>query len=214
MTSPGLDTTEDTMGHHDHPHKFDPANAARLDDPLRREAMPPARLAAALALQPGDRVADIGSGAGYWLISLLDASPDGVVFQGVDSEPAMLAVLEERLRNHPRRADVTLTRSTEHAVPLADGSVDVVVMGAVYHELADRPGFLREVRRLLSPGGRLAVIDWDALPPGVERTMGPPTDERVPFATALEEIGAAAFTGAAPIDGFRESYCLVARKAA
>lgn len=195
-------------------HKFDPAHAARLDDPLRREAMPPARLVEALALQPGDRVADLGCGAGYWLIALLDAAPVGVAFQGVDSEPAMLALLAERLRDHPRRRFVTLTRSTEHAVPLAAGSVDVVVMGAVYHELADRRGYLREVARLLAPGGRLAVVDWDELPPGVERTMGPPVQERVPFATARDEIEAASFTGLARVEGFAQSYCLVARKPA
>ena len=200
------------MNHHEHHHKFDPANAARLDDPHRREAMPPSRIAEALDLAPGDRVADIGCGAGYWLLPLLDSAPDGVGFVGVDSEPAMLALLEERLRDHPRRDDVTLVRSTEHSVPLADGAVDVVVMGAVYHELADRSGFLGEVVRLLSPGGRLVVIDWDVLAPGVSRTMGPPAEERVPFATAEGEIRAASFTALSRIEGFTESYALVARK--
>jgi ubiquinone/menaquinone biosynthesis C-methylase UbiE len=202
------------MGHHDNVHKFDPANAARLDDPQRRQAMPPGLLAAALALKPGDKVADIGCGTGYWLIALLGTSPPGVHFSGVDSEPAMLAHLAQRLRGHARGDQVTPVLSTEHQVPLANGSVDVVVMGAVYHELADRRGFLREIRRLLVPGGRLAIIDWDDLPPGVERTMGPPIHERVPFALARTEVMAEAFEDIDSIDGFSESYCLVARKAA
>jgi ubiquinone/menaquinone biosynthesis C-methylase UbiE len=201
------------MGHHDNAHKFDPAHAARLDDPLRRQAIPPGLLAAALALRPGDRVADVGCGTGYWLIALLDAAPPGVRFQAVDSEPAMLSLLEGKLRGHARRDQVSLVLSTEHEVPLADGSVDVAVMGFVYHELADRRGFLAEVRRLLAPGGRLAIVDWDALPPGIERTMGPPIPERVPLALAREEVLAGAFTDIVAVDGLRESYGLIARKA-
>ena len=46
---------------HDHHHKFDPANVARIDDPRRREALPPAKLAEALPLLEGQRVADVGA---------------------------------------------------------------------------------------------------------------------------------------------------------
>jgi len=200
------------MTPHDHSHKFDPANAARLDDPQRRRAMPPERLAEALDLQAGQRVADLGCGTGYWMRALLDAAPTGTLFLGFDTEPGMLALLEERLRDHPRRGDVSMARSEEGAVPLPDGSVDVVVMGAVYHELADRRAYLAEIRRMLSPGGRVAIVDWDALPPGVERTMGPPVEERVPFATARDEVRAAGFTDVAQVAGFDQSYCLLARK--
>jgi len=159
---------------HDHKHKFDPANLARLEDPRRLEFFPQAPLAAALALKPGDRIVDIGCGVGYWLLALLDDAPEGVAFTGVDIERAMLGRLEEKLKVHPRRNQVTLLTSTEHELPVADASQDVAVLGLVYHELADRKGFLKEIKRTLAPGGRLAIIDWDFLPLGVERTMGPP----------------------------------------
>ncbi len=197
------------MGH-DHHHKFDPANAARLDDPRRREVLPPAPLVAALPLRPGDRVADLGAGTGYWLRALLDAAPAGTRFWAVDTEPAMLELLAERLRDHPRAGDVANVLSTEHHVPLPDGSVDVVVMGLVYHELADRRGYLAEVRRLLAPAGRVAIVDWAVLPAGAERTMGPPDEERVPFETARAEIQAAGFGDAVRVEGYRETWCVVA----
>ncbi len=197
------------MGH-DHHHKFDPADAARLDDPRRRDVLPPAPLVAALPLHPGDRVADLGTGTGYWLRALLDAAPAGTRFWAVDTETAMLDHLADRLRDHPRRADVMTVRSTEHAVPLPDASVDVAVMGMVYHELADRRGYLAEVRRLLVPGGRLAIIDWAVLPPDAERTMGPPNDERVPFETAKAELAAAGFDDVVRVEGYQETWCVVA----
>ena len=156
----------------DHSHKFDPANAARLDSPRRREFLPPMRLAEALPLRPGDRVLDIGCGTGYWLMALIESAPPGVAFTGVDTEPAMLELIADRLKNHPKGQTVVLKQSTEHELPLPDASVDAAVMGMVYHELSDRRRFLREIRRTLAPGGRLAIVDWDTLPPGVERTWG------------------------------------------
>jgi len=197
---------------HDHHHKFDPANLARLDDPRRREALPPVRLAEALSLQPGQRVADVGCGAGYWLFALLDAAPPGVRFWGVDTEPIMLQHLEVRLAGNARQGDVVTLRSTESTVPLPDASLDAVVMGLVYHELADRRAYLAELRRLLAPNGRLALVDWDALAPGIERTMGPPVEERVPFEVARAELTLAGFVDVTRIDGFREAYALVARR--
>ncbi len=197
------------MGH-DHRHKFAPADAARLDDPRRKDVLPPAPLVAALPLHPGDRVADLGTGTGYWLRALLDAAPTGTRFWAVDTEAAMLDHLADRLREHPRRGDVMTVCSTEHQVPLPDGAVDVIVMGMVYHELANRRGYLAEVRRLLAPGGRLAIVDWAVLPPGVERTMGPPDDERVPFETAKAELEAAGFVDVIRVEGYRETWCVVA----
>ncbi len=187
---------------HDHHHKFDPAHLARLDDPRRRQALPPDRLAAALPLRPGHRVADVGCGAGYWLFALLDAAPPDTAFWAVDTEPLMLQALKVRLGDHPRRADVTLLQSDEHGVPLGDGALDVIALGMVYHELADRKAYLAELRRLLARDGHLALVDWDTLPPGVERTMGPPVEERVPFVVASRELEAAGFGGLTPIEGF------------
>ncbi len=198
---------------HDHHHKFNPDNLARLDDPSRRAALPPERLADALGLSPGDRVADVGTGAGYWLFALLDAAPDDVRFWAVDTEPLMLHTLKVRLADHARRDDVTLVQSDEGEVPLDDGVLDVVTMGMVYHELADRRGYLSELARLLAPGGRLAVVDWDLLPPGVERTMGPPEAERVPFAVARDELLAAGFDPITPVPGFAPGvWAVVARR--
>lgn len=200
--------------HGAHPHVFDPARAAALDDPRRSALMPPGALVAALRLAAGERVADIGCGGGYWLLPLLAAAPDGAHFWAVDRSPEMLDHLRERLRGHARAAAVTLLRSPDDALPLPDAALDVAVLGAVYHELPDRPAWLRELTRVLAPGGRLAIIDWDALAPGRERTMGPPVADRVPVEQAVRELAAAGFGPIERLEGFREAYALVARRPA
>jgi hypothetical protein len=64
----------------------------------------------------------------------------------------------------------------------------------------------------MAPGGRLAIVDWDVLPEGAERTMGPPSDHRVAAATAEAELVEAGFVDPVRVEGFRESWCLIARR--
>lgn len=199
------------MGH-DHQHKFDPRNAARLEDPERRRLMPPEILIAAAPARGGEVVADVGCGLGYWTFAYLDAFPEDVRFVAVDTEPAMLDLLRERLAAHPGRDRVRLVRSWETSVPLDDASVHLAILGHLYHELAHRRAFLAEVRRILAPGGRMALVDWEVLPPGETPLRGPPNDERVAFGTAVEEVKASGFADLRPVTGFTQIWGLLATR--
>ncbi len=196
----------------DHHHKFDPKKFAKLEDPRRKEYFPQEPVAEALALQPGQQVLDIGCGVGYFLLALLDLAPEGVRFTGADIEPAMLERLGDKLNGHPRRELVTLVQSAEHTLPVEEESQNAAILSLVYHELADRKGFLKEILRVLAPGGHLAMVDWDVLPAGVERTMGPPVDHRVSMETARNEALQAGFEQAKKLDGYRESYAMILTK--
>lgn len=200
------------MAHSHAPHKFDPSNLARLDDPRRAELMPTQPLIEALALGPGQRVADLGCGAGYWLLPLLRGGPADLTLTGLDTEPRMLEILAQRLADEPGRARVELLQTGETLLPLADSSQDVVLMAAVYHEFEDRGATLAELQRVLRVGGQVAIVDWDRLPAGQERTLGPPSDHRIPRAQVEAELQAAGFSAVRSVPGYRESYALLARK--
>jgi ubiquinone/menaquinone biosynthesis C-methylase UbiE len=109
---------------------------------------------ARLALEPGDRVLDLGCGTGALLRELvLQGEPARL--RGVDLSPAMLAQARATLPGA-----VSLVAGDAVALPLAASSVDVVVSGSSFHFWAQPDRGLEEIRRVLRPGGRLVMTDW------------------------------------------------------
>lgn len=110
-------------------------------------------------LAPGQSVLDVGCGTGTLLVAAARrVGPAGRV-HGVEPSPEMLA----RARHKARKAalDVQLEEAPAEALPLPDGSVDVVLCTLVLHHLAPeaRGHAIGEMRRVLRPGGRIAVME-------------------------------------------------------
>lgn len=116
----------------------------------------PGRLREVLAPQPGERVLEIGPGTGYYTLDLAEwLVPDGTV--------EIFDLQQEFLDHVMRRAaergltNVVPTQGDATALPYEDGSLDAVVLTAVLGEIPDPGAALREIRRVLGPGGRLVV---------------------------------------------------------
>ena len=102
----------------------------------------------ALALGPEDRLLEIGCGGG---LLLRDALGSGASVSGLDHSEEMVSLARERAPG----ADVVL--GTAEQPPFPDASFTAIAMSVVFFLLADPPVVLAECRRLLGPGGRLAV---------------------------------------------------------
>jgi len=102
----------------------------------------------ALALGPADRLLDIGCGGG---LLLRDALSSGATATGIDHSDEMVRLARERAPG----AEVVL--GTAERLPFADGSFTAVAMSIVFFFLPDPIAALRECRRVLAPGGRLAL---------------------------------------------------------
>jgi arsenite methyltransferase len=118
----------------------------------------------ALALRPGERVLDVGSGPGLLAEEMAAAVGAGGRVQGVDISASMLAIAGRR-QGEPGAAPIALAEAEATALPFADRSFDVVVSTQVYEYVADIPAALAEARRVLAPGGRLLILDtdWDSV---------------------------------------------------
>jgi arsenite methyltransferase len=131
----------------------------------------PERVIAALGLEPGDRVADLGSGSGYFTLHLANAvGPEGRVY-AVDVDEEMNEYLRERVRQAgAANVEIVLGRFDDPLLP--DGGIDLVLTVDTYHHIDDRPAYFRELQRDLAPGGRVAVIDYDGRKGWFVRWMG------------------------------------------
>ncbi len=120
-------------------------------------------------LHEGETVLDLGSGAGAdVLISAKRVGPTGRAI-GLDMTDEMLALAHQNAAEAGAE-NVEFVKGHIEDIPLAESSVDVVISNCVINLSADKPQVIREVARVLKPGGRFAVSDVIADPDMDEAT--------------------------------------------
>lgn len=109
-------------------------------------------------LNPGETVVDIGCGAGFdTLQAARQVGPRGTVI-AVDMTPAMLE--KARVSAHEMHlSNVDFRIGYAEKLPVEDGTADVVISNGVINLTPDKQGVLRELYRILKPGGRMQVAD-------------------------------------------------------
>jgi ubiquinone/menaquinone biosynthesis C-methylase UbiE len=117
-----------------------------------------AALVSMIGERPFRRLLDLGTGTGRMLELLVPRAGNAV---GVDQSAAMLAVARAHIHSAGLR-HVNLRQGDIYAPPVEPDGYDLVVIHQVLHFLDDPARALKEAARALSPGGRLAVVDFDA----------------------------------------------------
>jgi len=181
-------------------HTFDADGADRLEDAARRYRYCSAEeLLGALSLSGEERVADLGSGTGFYTD---DVAPFAGTVYGVDVQEAM----HDYYRGKGVPSNVDLVTAAVADLPFDDGGLGAAFSTMTYHEFAGEAA-LSEVGRVLAPGSRLVVVDWSANGRG---TAGPPLDERFDGAAARTAIEAAGFEIESAVER-SETFVVIAR---
>jgi arsenite methyltransferase len=143
------------------------AEAVALYDDATRSELPDAAVLASLGcgnptavaeLREGETVLDLGSGGGIdVLLSARRVGPDGFAY-GLDMTDEMLE-LARRNAEEAGATNVEFLKGYMEEIPLADGTVDVIISNCVVNLSVDKPKVFAEMTRVLRPGGRLGISD-------------------------------------------------------
>lgn len=166
---------------------MDPDRVDRLRSPERLTYLDPERVWEVLTPIEAGVIADIGTGVGFLALPFARRFPRSVVY-ACDILDGMLAMVGEAATAEGLANVRPLLMEPSH-VPLPDAGADLIIMAQVHHELDDAPALLEECRRLLIPGGRLAIIDWK----DEDNAVCPPGGRRVPEAVLARQMYEAGF---------------------
>ncbi len=113
-------------------------------------------------IKPGMTLMDLGCGSGAFTTFVARAVGEQGKVYAVDIQPAMLRQLEHKLARAENQSikNVKMKQSSAYELPFEDRALDLVYMVTVLQEIPDRGRALREIRRILKPGGILAVTEF------------------------------------------------------
>ena len=115
-----------------------------------------ARLRSALAPRPGERLLEVGPGTGYYTLDVANWLQPGGMIEIFDLQQEMLDHTKQRTGKRGI-TNLTSTQGDARELPYADGSFDAAYLVAVLGEIPDQQQALRELARVIKPGGRLIV---------------------------------------------------------
>jgi ubiquinone/menaquinone biosynthesis C-methylase UbiE len=160
--------------HDAHTLHGDPAAyIAALEDPKRDAYQKPDEVVAALTLKPGEIIADIGAGSGYFALRLAPhVGAPGHVY-AVDVSPEMIRRMNQRIRDAKLLNISTILAAPDD--PLLPQPVDRFLFVNVWHHIPDRPVYLALMKRLLEPNGQIVMIDFHKK----DLPVGPPAAMKI-----------------------------------
>lgn len=129
------------------------------EGPGRDDWQRPEQVVAALGLEPGDRVADLGSGGGYFTFPMAQAVGETGHVYAVDVDKSLLAYIAKESQKRGL-SQIETVLAPKDGLGLPNDSVDLIFLSNVFHHLPDPTAYFRRARPILRNGGRIAVIDF------------------------------------------------------
>jgi len=159
-----------------------------LEDPERDKYQKPHEVMTALDVKDGEIIADIGAGSGYFSLRLArHVGATGHVY-AVDVSPDMTRHLNERIAGAKLLNISTILAKPDD--PFLPQPVNRFLIVDVWHHIADQPAYLALMKKSLTPGGEVVMIDFkkEATP------VGPPMDMKIAREDLITQMQAHGFT--------------------
>ena len=199
----GLAAWAQTAAQH-HPPESTSEYIRSLEDPKREEWQKPQEVIEKLELKPGQAVADLGAGSGYFTVRLARAvGPAGKVY-AVDIDPEMLTYVEHRAKEE-KLENVETVLADPHDPKLAPASVEMIFICDTLHHIHERDRYYPLLARVLKPGGRLVNVDFQKR----QLPFGPPLGMKIAKEAVIEEVKLAGFRLVKEFDFLEYQYFLV-----
>jgi ubiquinone/menaquinone biosynthesis C-methylase UbiE len=133
--------------------------AGWLERPEREKEEAPAKLMEALKIKPGDVVADVGAGSGYFTFRLADKVGAKGKVLAVDIQEEMLDLIRKKMKaTKTTNVEPVLGEITDPKLPA--GGVDLILLVDVYHEFSHPYEMTEAMVKSLKPGGRLVFVEY------------------------------------------------------
>lgn len=175
-----------------------------LENPERDAWQMPERVVEALSLSPGDAVADIGAGSGYFTVRFARAvGPQGTVI-AADIDQGLIEYLGNRASKEGLENLKPLLGKPDDPL-LPEASVDLIFICDVVHHIENRGSYYAKLARALRPGGRLAIVDFYKR----ELPVGPNVAMKIAKPDMIAELDQAGFGLSKEFDFLPHQYFLI-----
>jgi len=178
MALPSAVHAQDAVKRDDHQmhrlHNDPKAYIGALEDPQRDAYQKPHEVLKALNIKPGEIIADIGAGSGYFTFRLSHFVGDKGKVYAVDVSPDMILHINRSIRDQKANNVVTVLADPDDPL-LPDQSVNRFFICEVWHHIENQTKYLTLMKKMLKPGGEVVMIDFQKK----EFPVGPPMNMRI-----------------------------------
>lgn len=169
---------------HDDPKAY----IGALEDPKRDAYQKPHEVVHALGLKPGEVIADIGAGSGYFTFHLARHVGEKGKVYAVDVSPDMIRHINRRKREIKSNNVVSILADPDDPL-LAEGSINRFFICDVWHHVDNPVKYLSLMKKMLKPGGEIVMIDFHKK----ELPFGPPLQMKIAREDLIKQMEANGF---------------------
>ncbi len=145
----------------------------------------PTTVVSQVGIKPGQTVADLGSGSGFFAIAAAKFVGNSGTVHAVDVQEAKLTATQSSASQQGYKNIQVLKADLDKPLTeIPETSCDVVILASVLHEVKSRPTLFKNAYHILKTGGKILTVEWK-----LEHTpFGPPLDQRIDEQTLEKEL--------------------------